>query len=118
MTKNSKFTQNLKINSKLTKKLENELEIDKKLENFESIFESFVSFEFIFEFFVISSFLSMVDEVTIRIILKGCTLRDLLFCGKFLKLHMALVSCQNLHLSLNDSILKKVTKKLRFVAEQ
>ena len=118
MTKNSKFTQNLKINSKLTIKLENEREIDKKLENFESIFESFVSFEFIFEFFVISSFLSMVDEVTIRIILKGCTLRDLLFCGKFLKLHMALVSCQNLHLSLNDSILKKVTKKLRFVAEQ
>ena len=38
--------------------------IDKKLENFESICESFVNFEFIFEFFVISSFLSMVDEVT------------------------------------------------------
>ena len=56
--------------STLDKKSRNEkkLEKDKNLENFESIIEFFVNFESIFEvFFVISSFLSMVDEVTIRL---------------------------------------------------
>ena len=50
------------------KNLEYELEIDKNLENFESNFEFFVNFEFYFEFFVISSFLSMVDEVNIKLL--------------------------------------------------
>ena len=44
------------------------LEIYKNLENFELYFEIFVNFEFCFEFFVISSFLSMVDEVNIRVV--------------------------------------------------
>ena len=48
------------------KNLEIELEIYKNLENFKSIFEFFVKFESIFEFFVISSFLSLVDELTIK----------------------------------------------------
>ena len=48
-------------------KLELELEMNKNLENFESNFEFFVHFEFYFEFFVISSFLSMVDELTISL---------------------------------------------------
>ena len=52
----------LEIELEIYKNLEYELEIDKNLENFESIFEFFVNFEF----FVISSFLSMVDELTIR----------------------------------------------------
>ena len=56
----------LEIELEIYKNLEYELEIDKNLENFESIFEFFVNFESIFEFFVISSFLSMVDELTIR----------------------------------------------------
>ena len=51
----STIDKNSKIDSKLKKKLENKLEI----------FEIFVNFEFYFEFFVTSSFLSMVDEVTI-----------------------------------------------------
>ena len=55
----------LEIELEINKNLEYELEIDKNLENFESIFEFFVNFESIFEFFVISSFLSMVDELTI-----------------------------------------------------
>ena len=55
----------LEIELEIYKNLEYELEIDKNLENFESNFEFFVNFEFIFEFFVISSFLSMVDELTI-----------------------------------------------------
>ena len=54
----------LEIELEIYKNLEYELEIDKNLENFESIFEFFVNFESIFEFFVISSFLSMVDELT------------------------------------------------------
>ena len=58
----------LEIELEIYKNLEYELEIDKNLENFESIFEFFVNFESIFEFFVISSFLSMVDELTIAII--------------------------------------------------
>ena len=45
----------LEIELEIYKNLEYELEIDKNLENFESIFE----------FFVFSSFLSMVDELTI-----------------------------------------------------
>ena len=56
----------LEIELEINKNLEYELEIDKNLENFESNFEFFVNFESIFEFFVISSFLSMVDELTIR----------------------------------------------------
>ena len=48
----------LEIELQIYKNLEYELEIDKNLENFESIFE----------FFVISSFLSMVDELTISVI--------------------------------------------------
>ena len=55
----------LEIELEINKNLEYELEIDKNLENFESNFEFFVNFEFYFEFFVISSFLSMVDELTI-----------------------------------------------------
>ena len=54
----------LEIELEINKNLEYELEIDKNLENFESNFEFFVNFEFYFEFFVISSFLSMVDELT------------------------------------------------------
>ena len=54
-------------NSKFTKNLEYEHEIYKNLENFESVFEFFVNFESIFEFFVISSFLSMVDELSISL---------------------------------------------------
>ena len=57
----------LEIELEIYKNLEYELEIDKNLENFESNFEFFVNFEFIFEFFVISSFLSMVDELTISL---------------------------------------------------
>ena len=57
----SKLEYELEIN----KNLEHELEIDENLENFKSNFEFFVNFEFCFEFFVISSFLSMVDELTI-----------------------------------------------------
>ena len=56
----------LEIELEIYKNLEYELEIDKNLEKIESIFEFFVNFESIFEFFVISSFLSMVDELTIR----------------------------------------------------
>ena len=55
----------LEIELEINKNLEYKLEIDKNLENFESNFEFFVNFEFYFEFFVISSFLSMVDELTI-----------------------------------------------------
>ena len=56
----------LEIELEIDKNLEYELEIDENLENFESNFEVFfVNFESIFEFFVISSFLSMVDELTI-----------------------------------------------------
>ena len=55
----------LEIELEINKNLEYELEIDENLENFESNFEFFVNFEFYFEFFVISSFLSMVDELTI-----------------------------------------------------
>ena len=53
------------INKKLQiyTKLELELEMNKNLENF----AFFVHFEFYFEFFVISSFLSMVDELTISL---------------------------------------------------
>ena len=57
----------LEIELEINKNLEYELEIDKNLENFESNFEFFVNFEFYFEFFVISSFLSMVDELTISL---------------------------------------------------
>ena len=57
----------LEIELEINKNLEYELEIDENLENFESNFEFFVNFEFYFEFFVISSFLSMVDELTMRI---------------------------------------------------
>ena len=57
----------LEIELEINKNLEYELEIDKNLENFESNFEFFVNFEFYFEFFVISSFLSMVDELAIRL---------------------------------------------------
>ena len=57
----------LEIELEINKNLEYELEIDKNLENFESNFEFFVNFEFYFEFFVISSFLSMVDELTIKL---------------------------------------------------
>ena len=51
----------------LTKKLEIELEIYKNLEYDLEIYKNLENFESIFEFFVISSFLSMVDEVTIRV---------------------------------------------------
>ena len=40
------------------------------MSNFESIFEKYVNFESIFENFVISKKLSMVDEVTIRTLLR------------------------------------------------
>ena len=60
--------KNLEIELEIDKNLEIELEIYKNLENFEFYFEIFVNFEFYFEFFVISSFLSMVDELTINTI--------------------------------------------------
>ena len=59
--------KNLEIELEIDKNLEIELEIYKNLENFEFYFEIFVNFEFYFEFFVISSFLSMVDEVNIKL---------------------------------------------------
>ena len=70
--------KNLEIELEIDKNLEIELEIYKNLENFEFYFEIFVNFEFYFEFFVISSFLSMVDEVTIswreiwKMVLNSC----------------------------------------------
>ena len=63
----STIDKKIEIYTKLKNKLENELEIDAKLKNFESIFDIFVNFKFIFEFFVISSVLSMVDKVSIRL---------------------------------------------------
>ena len=71
----------LEIELEIYRNLGYELEINKNLENFESIFEVFfVNFESVFEFFVISSFLSMVDELSITILFQSLGL-VLFFCA-------------------------------------